>query len=95
MRKPLTQDFAKSVYAILVEAGAEPQWLDNFLHHFTGDDPPSEWRFCGKLGFGGKLRYRDYEEPPLHVDCYPEDNTKQRQTVIDDTNSKLEALTTR
>lgn len=47
----------------------------------------SEWRFCGHLGFGGKFRF-----PGFWVDCYPEDISPEREKVIQEANSRLQAL---
>lgn len=46
-----------------------------------------EWRFQGKLGFGGKYRTRRNE-----VDCYQEDITYERLEIINTINSKLKEV---
>ena len=43
-----------------------------------------EWRFMGKLGFGGK-----YRSGTNRVDCYSEDETPERLDLIKQINIKL------
>jgi len=87
MKKPITAEKAAAIYAILVEeCEARAHDADGFIHEFTHDDPTSEWRFCGSLGFGGKFRY-----PRMTVDCYQEDETPKRLAAIQKANQRLEA----
>lgn len=56
----LTKEAAHAVFDILVaEAGASEHDRNPFVWHHAEDrlaaDIPSEWRFQGDLGFGGKL----------------------------------------
>lgn len=92
-RDPLTIDQCNKIYDILVEAGAsaDEHMRQDFIHHFTSYDPPTEWRFMGKLGFGGKFRYRPCGAVFI-VDCYSEDMNSTRRKVIDETNTKLKPL---
>lgn len=45
-----------------------------------------EFRFCGKLGFGGKLWVNGGR---VYVNCYSEDMNKSRKRIIKKTNAKL------
>jgi hypothetical protein len=54
------------------------------------DDPVTEWRVGGKLGFGGKFwRY----DGKVFVTCYPEDRTPERDAIIKQTNEELARIT--
>lgn len=82
--------FFNQVYGLLVSiGGASECWRDSFLSahtdsKFGGCD---EWRFQGHLGFGGKYRSKTNT-----VDCYPEDETPDRRTVIVSLNTELAKL---
>lgn len=82
----MTQEFANQVYDLLVSIGGayEPD-RDSFIYHHTkSKDGCDEWRFCGKLGFGGKYRSRTNS-----VDCYREDANEARLKLIDELNCAL------
>jgi hypothetical protein len=81
--------FFSEVYSILVEkAGAlEEERTDFMFHHDREKSPCEEWRFRGKLGFGGKYYSRSNT-----VSCYSEDLTPDRQKVIAETNEALSGL---
>jgi hypothetical protein len=97
---PLSKTEASAIWAVLVgHAGAstDPFDRENFVHHQTSDQPPTEWRFQGGLGFGGKFRRQrvwvgDQLREAWFVDCYPEDATPDRQAAIDTTNAALAEL---
>jgi len=80
--------FYRACYAILVEhAGAIADDVDNFVLHALKDDHPlTEWRFSGKLGFGGKFRRLDHK---VYVDYYPEDKSKERDGIVQRVNFML------
>lgn len=90
-----------AVYTILVEeCGApdgewdRPAFLASFeLDHadILGHPLPLEYRFCGALGFGGKLRH-DPHEDRWYVDCYREDETPERLEMIAHANRRLAEL---
>jgi hypothetical protein len=48
-----------------------------------------EWRFCGSLGFGGKLRYSN---DGFRVTCYSEDRTPECDKCIQTANARLRML---
>jgi len=82
----MTKEKANKVYDLLVSIGGayEPERDDFIYHHTESNVDCSEWRFCGKLGFGGKYRSR-YNK----VDCYIEDETPERIKLMDELNSAL------
>jgi hypothetical protein len=85
----MTIEKANKIYDLLVSIGGayEPQ-RDSFIyHHSKSKDGCSEWRFSGKLGFGGK--YRNYSN---RVDCYLEDETPQRIILIERLNDALSKI---
>lgn len=90
----LTIDLANKVYDILEEIGASSNMRDAFIHTQTTEDC-DEWRFQGKLGFGGKFwnewSYLD-RRYSWRVSCYTEDETPQREKLINETNIKLQKL---
>jgi len=79
----------RCIWSILQEhAGARPVYEDDFVYAFTrsSSGPPTEWRFQGTLGFGGKFwRY----DGKYYVTCYPEDKTPERIATCDRVNSLL------
>ncbi|ACL61706.1 hypothetical protein [Methylobacterium nodulans] len=88
----LTEGEADAIYTALVEeAGAPDDVYDRemFVRSAAGV-LPLEWRFQGRLGFGGKL-YFDGERPP-RVDCYPQDRNEEREAIIARTNERLTIL---
>lgn len=93
MGKALTAQQAKDVWRVLVEecgASRNPDDELSFVMEYTTESaysPSSEWRFGGCLGFGGKFRY-----PGLRVDCYPEDETPERNAAILAANARLAVL---
>lgn len=91
----LTKNTANKVYDILVEhagAGDYECARMNFVYHQTNEFV-GEWRFQGKLGFGGKFyRSRSSYDRQMRVDCYPEDMSDERKAIIAATNSALENI---
>jgi hypothetical protein len=86
----MTADVLHKIYDILVEmGGADEHMRDAFISYFTGSGHSREWRFSGKLGYGGKFWYRDYLDHQITVNCYPEDMTQERSTLIDQMNEAL------
>lgn len=78
-------------------AGASPhanERLNFVLCQVSADDPASEYRFQGGLGFGGKFRVRidAPNEVRFTVDCYREDETAERLAAIASTNAGLQAF---
>lgn len=81
-----TNELANKIYDVLVNlGGASEHERSGFIyHHVDSKDGCDEWRFQGKLGYGGKYRSR-YNT----VDCYQEDETKERLKLIKQINSLL------
>lgn len=78
-----------AVWDVLMElAGATEDWRADFVRHATrlpmGD---LEYRFGGKLGFGGKVRSRS--DGTWSVDCYPEDETPERRAIVAAVNVRI------
>lgn len=82
--------FYSKVYDILIEYGKAGSSMKNdFIeaHLSSNDYECFEWRFSGNLGFGGK-----YRKSRNSVDCYREDETKERVKIIETINNKLKEL---
>lgn len=77
---------AEVIWVILVAVcGASPDERDDFIPHAIRG---SEYRFQGKLGFGGKV----YIENPPWVSCYSEDENPERLRMIASANGLLAAI---
>ena len=72
------------VYKILLKAGARPDNEDCFVHSM--ENGTNEYRFQGRLGFGGKYWRGNY------VNCYREDETPELRALIDEVNRELKKL---
>ena len=86
----LSDKQANQVFDLLVrDAGAPEQGRSQFLQYTTDINHKGmrEFRFCGWLGFGGKLYLIAPHAP--HISCYPEDETDRRRKIIYETNLKL------
>lgn len=87
----LSPEVAAAVWDMLIEVciGEWRQsqlWKEQFIQDATGDGI-SEWRFSGRLGFGGKI----YSNP-WRVDCYREDRTPEREAMIAEANRRLKEI---
>ena len=83
---------ANKIYDILEkECGAWVSEREGFVYHQVNDeeDLTSEWRFCGKLGYGGKF-WRANDR--LYVNYYNEDQTKERDAMVERANKLLEQI---
>lgn len=86
----MTEEIANKIYDVLCQmGGADQSMRDSFVHHHTTDEDCREWRFSGKLGFGGK-----YYSEVNKVDCYPEDRNKDRKILIKKINHALNDILT-
>lgn len=87
----LSNEGARSVYALLRLLGASAGTENEFVYHFTNSpkSAPEEWRFGGELGGGGKLYL---ERDRWRVGCYREDDTPARIEKIALANELLEVL---
>lgn len=85
----LTEQQAIDVWDILVDECEAPAASKEFICAASESHRPYlEYRFIGKLGFGGKI----YLEEPPRVSCYPEDSTPGRDRMIEAANKKLKGL---
>ncbi len=87
----LTEAEAHAIYDVLVQHAGEHDpdgyerraFVYNQTRRFCG-----EYRFQGALGFGGKF----WRSDGWRVNCYPEDRTPERESVIEATNTALSGL---
>ena len=81
-------DLANTIWDILVaQAGAMEQERSSFIQAQCKDEYRcTEFRFCGDLGFGGKLWVNNGR---IYVSCYPEDMTKKRGDIVEKVNAEL------
>jgi len=84
---------AEVIYTILVRVcGANPTMRENFVAHFTdGLHERGEWRFSGKLAFGGKFWWNSHGDP-FYVNYYNEDQTDERDAIVKEANEQLAQL---
>jgi len=89
---PLTADRANAIYDILVKAGAinDQYERDCFVREVTGENPTSEYRFCGKFGFSGK--YRPEKNKIDYRDDWTESDRLALNALRDETNRALALL---
>lgn len=87
----MTHDKKEQIWFILVEeCGASEEPNPGFFVHFP---KCREYRFCGSLGFGGKVwASRSPGFQPIYVTCYPEDETPERAAAIHAANKALALL---
>lgn len=84
------EDYYNACYDVLVrEVGANPKNRFQFLTNLYHDPRITEWRFSGCLGFGGKLRQ---DRGKLFVTNYPEDQTPEKEAMIQRANEALAKL---
>ncbi len=85
--KLLSKDKANKVYDLLVlVGGASERMRDSFIyHHCESEYGCGEWRFQGKLGFGGKYYSRNNR-----VCFYSEDETPERNEIRSQLNNELQ-----
>lgn len=88
---PLTTEQAQAIWDVLVEhAGASENRRDDFVTA-QQREVVREWRFQGSLGSGGKFRRNGWGDR-WYVDCYEEDATPERRSVIDAVNAAIAGL---
>ena len=80
---------ANKIYDLLQNMGGalESERSDFIYHHVISKDSCNEWRFRGKLGFGGKYRAKNNS-----VDCYKEDLNTERSELINTLNNELKKI---
>ena len=89
--RSLTPAEAGTIYDVLTElAGAvDDKWEKHSFVAYVSKANSSqifvEWRFCGSLGFGGKLYFDGYRIP--RIGCYREHETPARLATIAQVNA--------
>ena len=79
-----------AIWNILVElGGAHAPSIDQFVHFMEEADQFREFRFCGKLGFGGKFWWNSGR---MYVNCYREHETRSTKALIKRINAALAKL---
>lgn len=90
----ITEDVAHRIFDILVDTCGQredPDSRDSFVYGVSGERRWREYRFCGLLGYGGKVwnSYRGF-----YVSCYQEDKTPLREAMMEAANIRLSKLYT-
>ena len=78
-----------TIYDILYEHCRAPWGLKNSFIQSVQDNNksyPYEFRFCGSLGFGGKIFI---DSNKIWISCYKEDETPERLATIRKVNELL------
>lgn len=85
----LDRNQANKVYELLVSVGgASERDRESFIyHHCESEYGCGEWRFQGKLGFGGKYYSRNNR-----VCFYTEDTTPERDQIRSQLNELLSEI---
>jgi len=89
----LDKERLSKIWDILVQhAGAEERGREMFVIQADeyGRARTLEYRFCGALGFGGKVWLNNGPHP--YVNCYREDETKKSLRIIKVTNEALKEM---
>lgn len=91
---PLTREQAEDALRIISqECGSrllsDEHEAESFIRAFTRDPVCREWRFQGALGFGGKIYYDGYSQRRLRVGYYPENQTRERDAMVEKANARL------
>lgn len=86
----MSEKLLNRIYDILVQVcGAAEDYRDGFVMLHQRENFPTEWRFIGTLGFGGKFwRKRD----AFSVTCYSEDETRARLKTMKEANQQLKQV---
>ncbi len=96
----LNETEANAIYTILVAlAGAREDNRMDFVHSVLPDPNRSwlkngheEYRFMGVLGYGGKFRNNSNRNNIPHIDYYPENQTAERDAVVEQVNETLRVM---
>jgi hypothetical protein len=79
----------KALRILIEECGFTPSEDSKNDFRFRMHEGCTEYRFCGAIGFGGKI-YN--ERGRLRVSCYPEDRNELRDGMIATANKLLALL---
>jgi len=78
------------IYQVMVDyAGLLPRQRESFINAFAVDHEITEYRLNSDLGYGGKFRNNNNG---IYVDCYSEDMTKKRSSIIKKCNKAIEPM---
>jgi hypothetical protein len=87
----LSPEQANALYDVVVAiAGAPENLREQWLHYATAEGSHFgglEFRFQGKLGFGGKLVYDGFRA--AYVNCYEEHRSPAKDAIMAATNIAL------
>ena len=75
---------------LMKTCGAQESGREAFVALLTHDEAVREYRFIGSLGFGGKVWFN--QDGVEHVNCYSEDWTPERRTMMDKANKALRLI---
>ncbi|MEP0323249.1 hypothetical protein [Bauldia litoralis] len=99
MAREISREQAEAACQILVEECGHRQTDDgynDFVETVRTDGGRrhvcNEYRFMGRLGFGGKFRNNGNRNNTPYVDCYREHETPERLAMIERTNERLAVL---
>lgn len=85
---------ANALYDVVVHLAGAPESLrEQWVHYATAEGSHFgglEFRFGGKLGFGGKLVYDGFR--PAFVSCYEEHRSPAKDAIIAATNADLKLV---
>ena len=95
--REITVEHARAALVILKEECGYTSGGEDFVRVVStegksGQGICAEYRFMGALGFGGKFRNNGNLNNTPYVDCYPENETPERLSMIDRANERLAAL---
>ena len=82
---------ANKIYDIAVEEcfASQENRLEFVEYAINPEGDRKEWRFCGKLGIGGKIHIDNWA---FRINCYSEDMTGERDEMINSANTRLASL---
>jgi hypothetical protein len=98
--RPITKRQADEILSILIEECGYADSYDGrgFVNAIVTEDMEDarhvcdEYRFMGRLGFGGKFRNNGNNENTPYVDCYSESRTPKLDAMIERANARLKTL---
>lgn len=83
----ISRSRAERVYSLLVSIGGAAEMMRGAFVSTHAEGDCQEWRFGGKLGFGGKYRAERNQ-----VDYYSEDDVPETRAVARELNEALAKL---
>lgn len=91
MRQHPTEEEADRIYTVLVEiCGAyDDRWTRGSFVMHVQRPTFTEWRFGGKLGFGGKFWINAGK---WYVNYYQEDETPEMVQIVKEANARLASI---